>query len=60
MDILGGTINVTAQQDGIKSTNDTDEGKGWTRLSNGTVTVNAAMTVQSLSGRRNFRGLPDG
>lgn len=33
--------NVTAQQDGIKSTNDTDEGKGWTRLSNGTVTVNA-------------------
>ena len=41
MDILGGTINVTAQQDGIKSTNDTDEGQGWTRLSNGTVTVNA-------------------
>ena len=41
VDILGGTINVTAQQDGIKSTNDTDEGKGWTRLSNGTVTVNA-------------------
>ncbi|MCM3437854.1 carbohydrate-binding domain-containing protein [Rothia dentocariosa] len=41
VDILGGIINVTAQQDGIKSTNDTDEGKGWTRLSNGTVTVNA-------------------
>lgn len=41
VDILGCTINVTAQQDGVKSTNDTDEGKGWTRLSNGTVTVNA-------------------
>lgn len=41
VDILGGTITVTAQQDGIKSTNDSDEGQGWTRLSNGTVTVNA-------------------
>ena len=41
VDILGSTINVTAQQDGVKSTNDTDEGQGWTRLSNGTVTVNA-------------------
>lgn len=42
VDILDGTINVKATEgDGIKSTNSTDEGRGWTRLQGGTVTINS-------------------
>ena len=42
VDILDGTINVKAEEgDGIKSTNSTDEGRGWTRLQGGTVTINS-------------------
>ena len=41
VDITGGIVNVTAAQDGIKSTNTDDESKGFTRLSAGSVTVSA-------------------
>mgnify|MGYP000881773749 CR=1 FL=1 len=41
VDITGGIVNVTAAQDGIKSTNTDDENKGFTRLSDGSVTVSA-------------------
>ena len=39
VDITGGIVNVTAAQDGIKSTNTDDESLGFTRLSAGSVTV---------------------
>lgn len=39
VDITGGIVNVTAAQDGIKSTNTDDESMGFTRLSAGSVTV---------------------
>lgn len=39
--IAGGTINVTAADDGIKATNDTDAERGWVRLLDGTVTISA-------------------
>ena len=41
VDITGGIVNVTAAQDGIKSTNTDDESMGFTRLSAGSVTVSA-------------------
>ena len=41
VDITGGIVNVTAAQDGIKSTNTDDESLGFTRLSAGSVTVSA-------------------
>ena len=41
VDITGGIVNVTAAQDGIKSTNTDDESKGFTRLSAGSVNVSA-------------------
>ena len=41
VDIIGGIVNVTAAQDGIKSTNTDDESMGFTRLSAGSVTVSA-------------------
>ena len=41
VDITGGIVNVTAAQDGIKSTNTDDESKGFTRLSAGSVTISA-------------------
>ena len=41
VDITGGIVNVTAAQDGIKSTNTDDENKGFTRLSDGSVTISA-------------------
>ncbi|WP_315512292.1 carbohydrate-binding domain-containing protein [Rothia aeria] len=41
VDITGGIVNVTAAQDGIKSTNTNDESKGFTRLSAGSVTISA-------------------
>lgn len=41
VDITGGIVNVTAAQDGIKSTNTDDENMGFTRLSAGSVTVSA-------------------
>ena len=41
VDITGGIVNVTAAQDGIKSTNTDDESMGFTRLSVGSVTVSA-------------------
>ena len=41
VDITGGIVNVTAAQDGIKSTNTDDESMGFTRLSAGLVTVSA-------------------
>ena len=41
VDITGGIVNVTAAQDGIKSTNTDDESMGFTRLSAGSVTASA-------------------
>jgi len=41
VDITGGIVNVTAAQDGIRSTNTDDESLGFTRLSAGSVTVSA-------------------
>ena len=41
VDITGGIVNVTAAQDGLKSTNTDDESLGFTRLSAGSVTVSA-------------------
>ena len=41
VDIIGGIVNVTAAQDGMKSTNTDDESLGFTRLSAGSVTVSA-------------------
>ena len=41
VDITGGIVNVTAAQDGIKSTNTDDESLGFTRLSAGSVTISA-------------------
>lgn len=42
VDILDGTLNVEATEgDGIKSTNADEDGRGWTRLQNGTVTISA-------------------
>lgn len=42
VDILDGTLNVEATEgDGIKSTNADEDGRGWTRLQNGTVTLSA-------------------
>ena len=41
VDITGGIVNVTAAQDGLKSTNTDDESMGFTRLSAGSVTVSA-------------------
>ncbi|WP_315325417.1 carbohydrate-binding domain-containing protein [Rothia aeria] len=41
VDITGGIVNVTAAQDGIKSTNTDGESKGFTRLSAGSVTISA-------------------
>lgn len=42
VDILDGTVKVTATEgDGIKATNSDQEGRGWTRLQNGTVEISA-------------------
>lgn len=42
VDILDGTITVEASEgDGIKSTNADEDGRGWTRLQNGTVNISA-------------------
>lgn len=42
VDILDGNITVEASEgDGIKSTNADEDGRGWTRLQNGTVNISA-------------------
>ena len=41
VDILDGTVTVTASQDGIKATNNTDGNRGWVCLSGGTVNISA-------------------
>lgn len=39
--IAGGTFTIDAQGDGIKSTNDTDQTKGFVYIADGTITINS-------------------
>lgn len=39
--IVDGIININSEGDGIKSTNDTDDTKGYVYIDNGTITINS-------------------